>query len=395
MRNLKSGSVMKNLKQLWFVLVFSSYLFSSCGVDDALPLDSNALVFDIDLFEEKIKDGLTFESVGFCYIITNKGQFEKSGEIGRRIAGLDGTVGQDIGQPMYCASVSKPITAVAALKLLDKLGKDELTKITEFLPPHWTPGPNINDLSMKDLMQHVSGFRGFGPSYTSLRSLIEAGIDPNDKFYDYENTNYALFRIMIPYMNGDIDLNLTDDAEIDILTSEKYREYVQTKLFEPLGITNTDTKPIGATPTLYYNFPNYVKTRGWEIGDRTTISGGGGWYVAPIDLANFFANLEFTENLLSNEFRDKMDNNYLGWDKSSSESASNNYGVYHAKNGSLGNSDIEAENQGVKNLVKKFNNDIQVVIMINSRGGDHDSEFGSTSLNSLIRDAFDDSWVEN
>lgn len=387
---------MRKLRYSLFLLVTVILIIWSCEKqNDPFPLDSNALIFDIDLFEEKIKDGLTFESVGFCYVITKNGNLARSGAIGQRIAGLDGTVGQNLNQPMYCASVSKAITSTAALKLLQKMGKNELTKIIEFLPPHWNPGTNVKNLTMKDLLQHQSGFRGYGPSYASLKALVEADIDPDDKVYDYENTNYSLFRIMIPYMNGDIDLNLTDDAEIDMQTSLKYREYIQKKLFEPLGITNTDTKPIGAQPTLYYNYPNYLKTRGWEIGDRTSISGGGGWYVSPLDVANFFANLEFSEDLISNEYKTIMDDNFLGWDESSSVSGSNDYGVYHAKNGALGNSDIESENQGVKNLVKKFNNDIQVVIMINSRGGDHDSDFGSISLNSLIRDAFDESWVEN
>jgi len=377
------------------LLIGLFFIMSSCKKDNDLPLESNSPVFDIDLFEEKIKDGLTFESVGFCYVITDKGILARSGAIGRRIAGQDGIVGQDLNQPMYCASISKAITAAAALKLLEKMGKDELTKITEFIPSHWNPGTNVKNLTIRNLLQHQSGFRGWGVTYASLKGLVEADIDPDDKVYDYENTNYALFRIMIPYMNGDIDLDLIDDAEIDLQTSQKYKEYIQKNLFEPFGITNTDVKPVGAQPTLYYNYPNYVNTRGWEIGDRTTISGGGGWYVSPIDLANFFANLEFTEEILSNEFKTLMDDNFLGWDQSSSASGSNNYGVYHAKNGALGNSDIESENQGVKNLVKKFNNDIQVIIMINSRGGDHDSEFGSTSLNSLIRDAFDESWVQN
>ena len=109
---------MRKLRYSLFLLVTVILIIWSCEKqNDPFPLDSNALIFDIDLFEEKIKDGLTFESVGFCYVITKNGNLARSGAIGQRIAGLDGTVGQNLNQPMYCASVSKAITSTAALKL--------------------------------------------------------------------------------------------------------------------------------------------------------------------------------------------------------------------------------------------------------------------------------------
>ncbi len=367
-------------------------LFSHCAKETD-NLKTNTPEFDMDLFEENIIDALTFETVGFCYVIAKDGNLARSGEIGLRRAGLDGSKGQDLDQPVYAASISKTITAIAALQLLSENGLSINTKITGFLPPTWDPGANVKTLSFKNLLQHRSGFRGFSHDYTSLKNLVEADINLADTVYDYENTNYALFRIMIPYLNGDIPLALTSDSEIDIMTSEKYRDYVQDNLFEPIGITNTDTKPIGNEPTLYYNFPNYLNTRGWTIGDRTTISGGGGWYISPFDLSMFFAFLFSTENIIDNDARETMLDNFLGWDQTSSVSNSNDYGIYYAKNGALSNNDNESVSQGVRNLIKVFPNGVHIVVMINSRGGDHDSSFGSTTLNGLVRNAFDDAWV--
>jgi hypothetical protein len=144
---------------------------------------------------------------------------------------------------------------------------------------------------------------------------------------------------------------------------------------------------------LYYNYPNYQNTRGWEIGSRTGISGGGGWYVSPANVAKFFAYLRFTNDILSENMRLTMDTNFLGWDQGTSTSSANAHGIYHTKNGALGNSNDESTNQGVRNVAMNFPNGVQAVIMINSRGGDHDSSFGSTNLEALVREAFDDSWV--
>ena len=91
--------------------------------------------------------------------------------------------------------------------------------------------------------------------------------------------------------------------------------------------------------------------------------------------------------------RQEMDDNFLGWDQGTSTSASNEYGIYYTKNGALGNSDDESVRQGVRNTIMNFPNGVQALVMINSRGGDHDSSFGSANLEALVREAFDDSWV--
>lgn len=376
------------------LLLVGLLTYSHC--DNELGVKSNTPVFDIDLFEEKIVDALSGETLGFCYVISLDGTLVHSGALGKRIAGLDGNVASSLNEPIYCASISKAFTAVAALQIIEEKGLTINTKIANYLPTVWDPGPNIADLSFKDLLQHRSGFRNYNFNYQGLKDLIEAGINVSDKVYDYENTNFGLFRIMIPIMNGDVDKNLTDETELDEQTSESYFNYLRDNLFVPIGIpaNAVSLKPKATDPTLYYNFPNFANTRGWGIGDRTLLSGGGGWYIAPVHVAQFFAFLRFTNDVLSPDMRQAMDDNFLGWDQGTSTSSANAYGIYHAKNGALSNnSDDESVNQGVRNTFMNFPNGVQALVMINSRGGDHDSEFGSTSLEGLVREAFDDSWV--
>jgi D-alanyl-D-alanine carboxypeptidase len=379
---------------LSLVLLVGLLTYSHC--DDGPVIQANSPVFDIDLFEEKIVDALTGETLGFCYVISEDGTLVHSGALGNRIGGLDGNVASSLNEPMYCASISKAFTAVAALQIIEEKGLTINTKIANYLPTVWDPGPNIADLSFKDLLQHRSGFRNFNVDYQGLKDLIEAGINLSDKVYDYENTNFALFRIMIPIMNGDVSKNLTDETELDNQTSEAYFNYLRDNLFTPIGIPAgaVSLKPKATNPTLYYNFPNFANTRGWDIGDRTLISGGGGWYIAPIHVAQFFAFLRFSNDVLSANMRTTMDDNFLGWDQGTSTSSANAYGTYHAKNGALSNnSNNESVQQGVRNTFMNFPNGVQALVMINSRGGDHDSSFGSTNLEALVREAFDDSWV--
>jgi hypothetical protein len=378
------------------IILFVGLLINTrCNDNSGLNIKSNTPEFDIDLFEERILDALTFEAVGFCYVISKDGTAVHAGAVGQRSDGLDADLASDLNAPMYCASVSKVFTAVAALQLIEEKGLTINTKIVNFLPAVWDPGENISDLSFKDLLQHRSGFRNFDVDYQGLKDLIENGIELSDKVYYYENTNIALFRIMIPIMDGTVDKDLVDESVLDVQTSLAYRDYVRDNVFGSADIAANavSTVPAVTNPTLYYNYPNYQNTRGWEIGSRTGISGGGGWYVSPANVAKFFAYLRFTNDILSENMRLTMDTNFLGWDQGTSTSSANAHGIYHTKNGALGNSNDESTNQGVRNVAMNFPNGVQAVIMINSRGGDHDSSFGSTNLEALVREAFDDSWV--
>ena len=374
-----------------FLFIVALFLVTSCDQDTLQDIAGNYGVksFDMDLFEANIQGILEGEAVGYCYVIAKDGQEARSGAAGKRRQNADGAANQSIHEPMYLASISKNVTAIAALKLMDELNISVNDPFFPYLPDQWVVHPSIEELTFRHLMQHKSGFQNGGASYNSLKSYIEQGVNLNDTVPNYQNSNFAMFRIIIPYLIGPI---AGSDSFLDNATSTIYRDYIKNNLFAPLGITNTDTKPVGNNPTLYYQFGDSPNVPGWSIGDRTNISGGGGWYLSPYDLMNFFAHVEFTEQIISNEVREQRDDLYLGWDQGSSESGNNDYGVYHAKNGALTNNDTD---QGVRTLYKKFNkNGVQVVIMANSRGGAFNPINGSATLNWDVRDAYDDAWTE-
>ncbi len=76
------------------------------------------------------------------------------------------------------------------------------------------------------LLTHTSGIRSshdLATSYDDLRTLIAQGINLSDKVYHYQNQNFALFRILIPYLNRFDD---TGVADIGAATSQRYLEYM-------------------------------------------------------------------------------------------------------------------------------------------------------------------------
>jgi CubicO group peptidase (beta-lactamase class C family) len=386
---------MKTIKRLVIPMLMNlSVILAGCEEDIATEFaapPSNA--FDIALFKENVDDYLGGNSTGYCYVIAQDGQVVYSEEVGERISGADGSVDQDVHAAMYAASVSKAITAVAALKLMEDKGISINDKVWQYLPSHWTIHASFKQISFKNLLQHKSGIdEDAGYDYASLKALAAAGVSLGDIGVDseYSNANFGLFRILIPYMIQDQD-NLFNSSEISIddwlvnVTAATYRLYVKMNLFEPLNIFNVDTKPVGAHPTLYYSFPTGNGQSGWSIGDRTLLAGGGGWYISCYDLAKLFAYVRFTEEIISEESRELMDDNFLGWDKGLSESASYEHGTYHAKNGGFKNGD----DQGVSTLVKNFPEGVQISVMINSRGGN----YGALDINDGMGKAFDDAWV--
>ena len=90
----------------------------------------------------------------------------------------DGGQGWKLDTRMHVASVSKYITAVAMVKLLDSKGISLDAKIINYLPAHWVKGPKINQISFRNLLTHTSGFStGTSSSnYTFMKQNVANGV---------------------------------------------------------------------------------------------------------------------------------------------------------------------------------------------------------------------------
>lgn len=146
------------------------------------------------------------------------------------------------------ASISKPITAVAVLQLVEqgKLGLDEpafdrFAEVTE-LRPHGSPDPRLSKVTVRQLLRHTGGWDSalsFDPMFRSVEIAREFNVeppagpalvirfmrgkpldfDPGER-YAYSNFGYCVLGRLIEKASG-----------------QNYEKYVQDHVLAPLGIT--------------------------------------------------------------------------------------------------------------------------------------------------------------
>jgi CubicO group peptidase (beta-lactamase class C family) len=380
--------------------------------------------FDLELFEQNIRNALDNKCLGYAYAINLNGQLKKSGANGYAVLKRDlpqnaqvpdpKGVPQSASKRMNIASITKTITATTVLKVLqDKLVPDDKTltidsKVGKYLPAFWTRGPGINDLTFKELLSQLSGMNDNKgkTDIASLKSWIAAGVTRPKDDYIYINANLAIFRIILPMMLATpaqraqfSNLASTNQSAFDQAISNLYKLHVNTLVLVPMGIANADCNvPNEPYPTRLYHYPDqgFAST---NTGDWTLTCGGGGWYLSAIDLARFLAHLRYNDNILTPVTRRQMDAFHMGW----RFNITGAQGEYYAHGGGLGYkpnvnqpNDADPEDtlvnpvgdNGMTGCIMNYPNGVQVSLLINSTGS-----FGSKY--SLLTHAYDNAWVLN
>jgi N-acyl-D-amino-acid deacylase len=214
------------------------------------------------------------------------------------------------------ASVSKPITAVAVLRLVDqgKLSLDDA--VLDLLPPHEAhlpagreQDPRLRDITIRHLLQHTGGWDrdiSIDPMFHSLEIASALGTPPpatpddivqfmlgwpldfapGDR-HAYSNFGYCLLGRVIEQVSG-----------------MRYEQYVREQLLAPLGIT---TMQVGQTlesqqapGEVRYDLPRErfaFGVTGDQLGRRVprpygawsleAMDSHGGWIASAIDLVRF------------------------------------------------------------------------------------------------------------
>ena len=212
------------------------------------------------------------------------------------------------------ASISKPITAVAILKLVEdgELALDD--RAFEILDQYQaTEGdaldPRIYDVTLLHLLQHSGGWdrdKTFDPMFISTRVEHELGVPKPVSCEDVIRFMWAQPLDFAPgtqyaYSNfGYCVLGRIVEKE----TGQSYEEYVKEQVLEPVGITRPR---IGGTllsesaegevryygvpdQTLAYSVvPDTAERVPWPYGGFhvRTMDAHGGWIASPIDLVRF------------------------------------------------------------------------------------------------------------
>ena len=300
---------------------------------------------------------------GHSFTIVKDGQVEESRAGGIRKVGADFETNTQI----HVASVSKTVTAVAVLQLLEANGLSVFDSVGPWLPDEWIRGYgfwNEGGVRFIDLLTHRSGVQqsigkwvntipdySAGNGYDPIQELVANGIaadwkdtgcassqddgtflpgspqDPGDYFgvYCYKNANYALFRIIIPKLWQAVEPSI-DHLELDEnMTAWLYVAYVAQHIWGPLDLQASCHAPDQDDKPQYFDarYPTVTPYDGW--GDYSMFMGCGpvGWHLSSYDLAKFTTFLSHPEwidpdqRILSVANRNLMDQYKLGWNKDS------------------------------------------------------------------------------
>src|SRR5919106_5203787 len=290
--------------------------------------DTGEKAFSVEAFEKELIERLKDRCIGFTYAINQGGQLAVLGGEGVRRTSADG--GQLDSSPtkrMHIASVTKNFTATATLAALAQTpAVDMNSKIKDFLPSLWDLGSGVGDIRFRHLLTHTSGIGplfGASTTYATLKSTIaNGGVSPGGDL-QYDNRNFGLLRIILPYlvcppvmMAAEVEGFNNDnyDEVVDQKTSELYVHLLRYYIFNRIGIGNAQCKPNSndSARTRFYQFPD-ASAPGQDGGDWTRRSGGAGWVLSAHDLAKYLAFRRYSETLLSGELRDDMDQERYGW----------------------------------------------------------------------------------
>ena len=361
------------------VQVLVMLTMASCTPDDPITdIKSAEPQFNIDTFEENLINDIGTQSVGFSYTISLNGQWKRKGGMGMAQTAADRNFEMTANTRMNIASISKFVTTIAVLKIIEDDPQIDLDdNIGIYLPNNWNPTNDVQGITFRQLMNHTSGLHidvndgEDGQLYDNLKAVVQ-NTPVGSKTYDYVNINFAFFRVLIPKMINAGNLN----NELDYANA--YEDYIQEEILNPIGISGASLKQEDFD-ALLYRFP-YDNSTGVDPGDWTLISGAGGWYMSAFQLAHLIAYVWHSEVLISKEMRHQMNNSLLGL----SESVDNGeHGFYQAKGGGLRYG--SNPKKGLDCMFMNYPNGIQVVVLLNST----DATF---PLHPKLRDAFDNSW---
>lgn len=304
------------------------------GADD-LKLEEPASVA-LDWMAGYIDTKLNDQVVGYAYVINHDGNVARSNAHGFARTAQDDQLDMSINTRSYVASVTKQITAVATIRILEEAGLSINTRIDSYLPDDWVKGSGfwgINGLTFKQLMDHTSGLGqvfddmkanddqsgldSWGNDWDGLQFVVANGTTPDS--YSYKNANYALLRILIPQvwvqMGGAPYIEVTEGNH-----SSMYLAYVQQNIFEPAGIYNVACWLQPAQQEALAYSMDYVEQGGVEHTQSLQSCGGhAGFRLSALELASYLAHLRHTSEIISYTQLAMANAEDLGWSPNGGE----------------------------------------------------------------------------
>jgi CubicO group peptidase (beta-lactamase class C family) len=270
---------------------------------------TNDHCFDLDRFAELLTDSLQGTVMKFGFELRRGLSKVQYAQGLKRTAADPPASSFTVFDRFNPASVSKTVTAVAMLQLLSTHGIDVDTPIHPYLPTNWSIPQNNQGITFKEVLTHTSGLRGAvagGLEYSHVKTMMETAINLGDKVQEYENVNYAVLRILVASLDGYSDWVNNPGPN----TAARFIQYVNSSVFNPLGIYGVEYTPVASAPTLFYPNPP-GSANGTTYGDWSLRPGSAGVHVSVHDLA-VFGDATFKGLLLSGAALDTMKQQLLG-----------------------------------------------------------------------------------
>ena len=224
---------------------------------------------------------------------------------------------------MHVASVSKLMTAMAMMVLFrdNNISPDDF--IGPYLPDYWEIGDNIGNITFRNLFNHTSGLSTppIPVNFGSMMSAIAAGSFTLGT-YNYQNVNYALCRVLLAVINGNIERR-ADPSIWDERTWTAYALYLQAKVFQPSSAgsaTLGDDPANQAPPALAYRLEGDTEP-GWNPGNMVESCGCDGWYLSVWELLNVMGRFCRDGSILTPAAAQAMLDNGFGVDPITTNSA--------------------------------------------------------------------------
>ncbi|MGA2746218.1 MAG: serine hydrolase domain-containing protein [Candidatus Sulfotelmatobacter sp.] len=279
-----------NLRRFSFCAVCLTLLFTIRSVQAQSPATTSAVT-------EYVKAEMQRQHIpGLSLLVVKGGKVVRAEGFG--LANMELQVPVKPETIFQSGSVGKQFTATAVMMLVEegKIGLDDpLTKYFADAPPAW------RNVTVRELLSHTAGFGDYPKDFDMRKDWTEAeelklieslplAYPPGTK-WDYSNLGYVTLGILIHRVTG-----------------EFYGDFLQQRIFQPLGMSTTliiseaDIVPNRAAG--YRVVKGELKNQEW-VAPMVNTTADGSLYFNILDLAKWDAAL-YTEKLLKRSSLDLM-----------------------------------------------------------------------------------------
>lgn len=353
---------------------------------DDLPPD-----VDLQLMLEHIHADLKHRVVGYSTMIAEAGSIAKTSNWGYAKRGSDGSEPWTSSHRMQVASVSKTLTAIGALKLLDELGVSVETPIAAWLPAGWTLGSGWGSVTFRHLMTHTSGVNqaiqalsddeldNIGNDWSGLQYVAGLDVAPGSAS-SYKNANYALLRILLPTLWTSQPAHPWFGVGIDEETHGPLHVlFMDAYVFDPAGVAQPGCWLTGHPAALLYNVADASVSGSASEIPNPNCGAHAGWHLSATDLLRVMVYLRHDPSFIPAGVLAEMDLKKLGWNQSSNSSSNGRAGKYWH-----GGTWWPGSGRGGHSCVMTFPAGVEASLLFNSN---HTS---GTSPCTILKEAYND-----